>query len=415
MKDRVQPSFRPAGRIASLGVSEILMIGARATALRAEGRDIIILGAGEPDFDTPDHVKQAAWDAMQAGDTKYTALTGTPALKAAIARKFRRENGIDCSAGEIIASAGAKQIIYNAMMATLDPGDEVIIPTPYWVTYSEIVQIAGGVPVLLPCDAEQGFLLRPGQLRAAITDKTRWLMLNSPSNPSGAAYSGHDLRALTDVLLEAEHVWLMADDMYEHILYDGFRHVTPVVVEPRMAPRTLTINGVSKAYAMTGWRLGYACGPEPLTRAMSVIQSQSTSCPSAISQAAAVAALDGPQEFLSARCDSFQRRRDLVVRRLNEVPGLSCRSPQGAFYAFADCRAVLGAVTAQGEALNDDRALCNWLLETAGVAVVPGTAFGLPGYFRVSYATSETDLANALDRIAEAVGSLTRAGATGSV
>lgn len=400
--------FRPAKRIESLGVSEILRIGARAAALKAEGRDIVVLGAGEPDFDTPDHIKQAAWDAMEAGETKYTALTGTPALKTAIARKFRRENGLDYEPDEIIVSTGAKQVIYNAMMATLDPGDEVIIPTPYWVTYSDIVELCGGVPVLVPCDARQGFRLTAGQLRGAITERTRWLMLNSPSNPTGAAYSAADLGALIETLLDAPQVWLMADDMYEHILYDGFSHATPAAVDPRIASRTLTINGVSKAFAMTGWRIGYAGGPADLVKAMSVIQSQSTSCPSSVSQAAAVAALEGPQEFLAERCDSFRRRRDLVVARLNAIPGISCRVPEGAFYVFAGCSDLIGSRTPAGDVLKDDREFCAWLLDVAETAVVPGTAFGLPGYFRVSYATSDAALETAMDRITNAVARLER-------
>nr|WP_246156657.1 pyridoxal phosphate-dependent aminotransferase [Aquicoccus porphyridii] len=401
MKD-LSGTFRPAERIASLGVSEILQIGARASARKAAGHDVITLGAGEPDFDTPDHVKQAAWDAMQAGETKYTALTGTTALKDAIARKFSRENGISYASDEIIACTGAKQVIYNAMMATLDPGDEVIIPTPYWVTYSDIVELCGGIPVLVRCEADQGFRLTADQLRRAITDKTRWLMLNSPSNPSGAAYAAPDLCPLIDVLLENPQVWLMVDDMYEHILYDDFRHVTPAALCPSIAPRTLTINGVSKAFAMTGWRLGYAGGPADLISAMAIIQSQSTSCPSSITQAAAIAALDGPQDFLADRRDSFCQRRDLVVNRLNDTPGLSCRRPEGAFYAFAECNDLLGVQTPEGGVLTTDRALCNWLLETADVAVIPGSAFGLPGYFRISYAASIETLETALTRIEQA-------------
>lgn len=405
MKDSID-TFRPAERIASLGVSEILQIGARATARRAAGHDVITLGAGEPDFDTPDHIKQAAWEAMQAGDTKYTALTGTPALKAAIAAKFDRENGLTYAADEIIACTGAKQVIYNAMMATLNPGDEVIIPTPYWVTYSDIVEICGGVPVLVKCEADQGFRMTADQLRDAISDKTRWVMLNSPSNPSGAAYAVSDLQPLIDVLLDAPQVWLMVDDMYEHILYDGFAHATPAKVDPRIAPRTLTINGVSKAYAMTGWRIGYAGGPKALIAAMAVIQSQSTSCPSSVSQAAAVAALEGPQDFLGERCETFRKRRDLVVDLLNGIPGLSCRVPEGAFYAFPDCSGLFGRLTPEGQLIEDDRAFCAWLLEAADVAVVPGSAFGLPGYFRVSYATSTETLELALSRIADAVARL---------
>ncbi len=406
MNTAVASDFRPAERIESLGVSEILAIGARAAELRASGRDIISLGAGEPDFDTPDHIKQAAWDAMQRGETKYTALTGTAALRTAIAGKFARENGLTYSASEIIACTGAKQVIYNAMMASLNPGDEVTIPTPYWVTYSDIVELCGGIPVLVPCAAEQGFRLSATQLREAITPRTRWLMLNSPSNPSGAAYAAEHLRPLLDVLLEEPHVWLMVDDMYEHIVYDGFRHVTPVAIEPALKERTLTINGVSKAYAMTGWRLGYAGGPVPLIKAMTVIQSQSTSAANTISQAAAIAALEGPQGFLAERAEAFRARRDLVVDALNAIPGLACRSPEGAFYAFAECGGVMGRQTPDGTRLDTDRAFCAWLMETADVAVVPGTAFGLPGHFRVSYATDTETLKTAMARIAAACATL---------
>ncbi|NVK61371.1 MAG: pyridoxal phosphate-dependent aminotransferase [Rhodobacteraceae bacterium] len=406
MKDVDASDFRPAERIEQLGVSEILAIGARAAELRASGRDIITLGAGEPDFDTPDHIKQAAWEAMQRGETKYTALTGTAALKKAIAGKFARENGLDYRPSEIIACTGAKQVIFNAMMATLNPGDEVIIPTPYWVTYSDIVELCGGTPVLVPCAADQGFRLSAAQLREAITPRTRWLMLNSPSNPSGAAYAAEHLRPLIDVLLEAPHVWLMVDDMYEHIVYDGFRHATPAAMEPAIRPRTLTINGVSKAYAMTGWRLGYGGGPEALIKAMSVIQSQSTSAACSISQAATIAALEGPQEFLAERAEAFRARRDLVVAALEAVPGLACRTPQGAFYAFAECVGVLGRQTPDGRRLESDREFCAWLMETADVAVVPGTAFGLPGHFRVSYATDVETLRTAMARIADACATL---------
>ncbi|MAU44690.1 MAG: aspartate aminotransferase [Yangia sp.] len=406
MKDVDAIDFRPAERIEQLGVSEILAIGARAAELRASGRDIITLGAGEPDFDTPDHIKQAAWEAMQRGETKYTALTGTAALKKAIAGKFARENGLDYRPSEIIACTGAKQVIFNAMMATLNPGDEVIIPTPYWVTYSDIVELCGGTPVLVPCAADQGFRLSAAQLREAITPRTRWLMLNSPSNPSGAAYAAEHLRPLIDVLLEAPHVWLMVDDMYEHIVYDGFRHATPAAMEPAIRPRTLTINGVSKAYAMTGWRLGYGGGPEALIKAMSVIQSQSTSAACSISQAATIAALEGPQEFLAERAEAFRARRDLVVAALEAVPGLACRTPQGAFYAFAECGGVLGRQTPDGRRLESDREFCAWLMETADVAVVPGTAFGLPGHFRVSYATDVETLRTAMARIADACATL---------
>ena len=399
-------AFRPASRISAIGVSEILQIGARASALKRSGRDVIILGAGEPDFDTPDTIKEAAITAIRAGATKYTALDGTPELKAAVAAKFKRDNNLDYALDEITVSTGAKQVIYNAMMATLDAGDEVIIPTPFWVSYADIVQIAGGVPVLIPCGQETGFRLSPERLEAAITPKTRWLMLNSPSNPSGAAYSRADYQALTDVLLRHPHVWVMADDMYEHILYDGFAFSTPAEVEPRIKDRTLTINGVSKSYAMTGWRIGFGGGPKALIKAMAVIQSQATSCPSSVSQAAAVEALNGPQQIVQERCLDFQRRRDLVVDGLNAIPGLSCPKPEGAFYTFASCAGVIGKTTPEGNVLESDRDFCAWLLDSHDVAVVPGTAFGLAPFFRISYATSEAELKTALARIAAAVATL---------
>ncbi|MFC3074012.1 pyridoxal phosphate-dependent aminotransferase [Shinella pollutisoli] len=397
-----EAGFRPASRIASVGVSKILQIGARAAAMKRDGLPVIVLGAGEPDFDTPDNVKEAAKAAIDRGETKYTALDGTPALKTAVCEKFRRENGIDYALDEVTVATGAKQILFNAFMATIDPGDEVIIPTPYWTSYSDIVEICGGVPVLIPCDAEAGFRLKADQLERAITPRTRWVLLNSPSNPSGAAYSEADYRPLLDVLLRHPHVWLMVDDMYEHIVYDGFRFVTPVAIEPRLKSRTLTINGVSKAYAMTGWRIGYAGGPKALIRAMAVIQSQATSCPSSVSQAASVEALNGPQDFLEERRESFRRRRDLVVSALNAIPGITCRVPEGAFYTFAGCGGVIGKTTPKGRRIEADGDFTDYLLEEAHVAVVPGSAFGLSPFFRISYATSEAELKEALRRIAEA-------------
>lgn len=398
--------FLAASRISAISVSEILQIGARARQMQAAGAPVIVLGAGEPDFDTPEHVKAAALAAMQRGDTKYTPLDGTPALKAAICRKFERDSGLRFAGSQITVGTGAKQILYNAMMATLDPGDEVIIPTPYWTSYSDIVRIAGGVPVLVPCDDSAGFRLTAAQLRPAISPRTRWLMLNSPSNPSGAAYGEADYRPLLDVLLDAPHVWLMVDDIYEHIVYDDFRFVTPAALEPRLQARTLTVNGVSKAYAMTGWRIGYGAGPEALIRAMAVVQSQSTSNPCSISQAAAVAALDGPQDLLRDRAASFRTRRDLVVSRLNAIDGIDCRVPEGAFYAFAGCRGVIGRRTPDGRTIDSDRGFCGWLLEAAHVATVPGSAFGLSPYFRISYATSMAELEEALSRIATACATL---------
>ena len=397
-----EAGFKPASRISSIGVSEILKIGARAQAMKREGKPVIILGAGEPDFDTPDTVKDAACDAIKRGETKYTALDGTPELKKAIREKFQRENGLAYEQDEITVATGAKQILFNAMMASINPGDEVIIPTPYWTSYSDIVQICEGKPVLIPCDASSGFRLTADKLEAAITPRTRWVLLNSPSNPSGAAYSAADYRPLLDVLLKHPHVWLLVDDMYEHIVYDGFRFVTPAQLEPRLKDRTLTVNGVSKAYAMTGWRIGYAGGPRDLIKAMAVVQSQATSCPSSVSQAASVAALTGPQEFLKERTASFQHRRDLVVNGLNAIDGLDCRVPEGAFYTFSGCAGMLGKVTPSGKAIETDTDFCAYLLDNAHVAVVPGSAFGLSPFFRISYATSEAELKEALTRIADA-------------
>ncbi|HEV7320399.1 MAG TPA: pyridoxal phosphate-dependent aminotransferase [Ensifer sp.] len=397
-----EAGFQPASRISSIGVSEILKIGARAQAMKREGKPVIILGAGEPDFDTPDYVKDAACEAIKRGDTKYTALDGTPDLKKAIREKFQRENGLAYEQDEITVATGAKQILFNAMMASINPGDEVVIPTPYWTSYSDIVQICEGKPVLIPCDASSGFRLTAEKLEAAITPKTRWVLLNSPSNPSGAAYSAADYRPLLDVLLRHPHVWLLVDDMYEHIVYDGFRFVTPAQLEPRLKDRTLTVNGVSKAYAMTGWRIGYAGGPRDLIKAMAVVQSQATSCPSSVSQAASVAALTGPQEFLKERTASFQRRRDLVVNGLNAIDGLDCRVPEGAFYTFSGCAGMLGKVTPSGKTIETDTDFCAYLLDDAHVAVVPGSAFGLSPFFRISYATSESELKEALTRIADA-------------
>ncbi|CAH2598972.1 Aspartate aminotransferase [Rhodovastum atsumiense] len=399
-------AFRAAARLGGIGVSEILRIGAEALRLRQAGANIIILGAGEPDFDTPDPIKEAAAQAMRAGATKYTALDGMPALKAAIAAKFRRDNGLDYTPAEISVGAGAKQVIHNALMATLDPGDEVIIPTPCWVSYLDMVRIAGGVPVTLACTEANGFRPDPAALEAAITPRTRWIILNSPGNPTGAAFTAAEYRPVLDVLLRHPQVWVIADDIYEHILYDGLAFATPAAVEPELWARTLTVNGVSKAYAMTGWRIGYGGGPAALIRAMAVVQSQSTSCPSSVSQAAALAALKGPQDGLAARRDSFQARRDLVVDALNAIPGLSCLRPQGAFYVFPGCAGVIGATTPDGRTIASDRDFCSFLLHDAGVAVVPGSAFGLAPYFRISYATAIEELREALARIARAVATL---------
>lgn len=399
-------TFQRARRIGAIEVSEILRIGALAAQRRREGRPVIVLGAGEPDFETPDHVKEAAVAAIRAGQTRYTALDGTAELKAAIQGKFRRENGLDYAIGEITAGAGAKQVMYNAFMATLDPGDEVILAAPYWTSYADMVLIAGGRPVPVRCTEENGFRLQAPDLEAAITPRTRWLLLNSPSNPSGAAYDEQQLRPLLEVLKCHPQVWLLSDDIYEHLLYDGQRFVTAAQLEPQLRERTLTVNGVSKSYAMTGWRLGYGAGPQSLIAAMAVVQSQSTSNPCSISQAAAVAALNGPQELVAQWRDAFQRRRDFVVERLNAIEGISCRRPEGAFYTFASCAGLIGRRTPAGGVIDSDSAFCRWLLESHDVAVVPGSCFGLGPYFRISYAASDADLRQACERIAAACSSL---------
>lgn len=397
-------AFKPAERLGAIGVSEILKIGATAARLRREGRPVIVLGAGEPDFDTPDHVKAAAERAIRQGQTKYTLLDGSLELKAAIAEKFRRENGLDYAADEITVGAGAKQVIYNAFMASLDPGDEVILAAPYWTSYADMVLIAGGRPVAVVGREENGFRLDAADLEGAITPRTRWLLLNSPSNPSGAAYSREQLQPLLEVLKRHPQVWLISDDIYEHIIYDDQPFVTAARIEPSLKDRTLTVNGVSKAYAMTGWRLGFAGGPARLIAAMAVVQSQSTSNPSSISQAAAIEALNGPQELVAERCRAFQKRRDLVVDRLNAIPGITCRRPEGAFYTFASCAGLIGRRTPDDAVINSDSTFCSHLLQRHDVAVVPGSCFGLAPHFRISYAASEADLTTACSRIAKACG-----------
>jgi aspartate aminotransferase len=400
-------AFEPAQRVRAIGVSEILRITDHANALKRAGRPVIVLGAGEPDFDTPEHIRAAAARAMERGDTRYTVLDGSPAMKAAVQFKFKRDNGLDFALDEISVGAGAKQVIFNALMASLNPGDEVILPAPYWTSYADIVQICGGVPVSVPCGEANGFRLDAAQIEAAITPRTRWLFLNSPSNPSGAAYSAAQLAPLCEVLLRHPQVWVLADDIYEHILYDGLAFATPVAVEPRLRERTLTVNGVSKAYAMTGWRVGYGAGPRALIAAMAVVQSQSTSCPSSVSQAAAIEALTGPQHIVAERQRDFQARRDFVVAALNRAPGLHCRVPEGAFYTFASCAGVLGRRTANGMLLLTDSDFCSYLLQDFEVAVVPGSVFGLAPYFRISYATSMAQLEEACTRIVAACEALT--------
>lgn len=374
------------------------MIGL-AKELKAQGKDVIGLGGGEPDFDTPDFIKNAAKAAMDAGDTKYTAVDGTPALKDAIIAKFKRDNGLEFTREEISVGTGGKQVLYNALMATVNPGDEVIIPAPYWVSYPDMALLAEGEPVFVDCPAEANFKMTADQLEAAITPKTKWVILNSPSNPTGAGYTKEDYKALTDVLLKHPHVWLLVDDMYEHLVYDGFEFTTPVQIEPKLKDRTLTVNGVSKAYSMTGWRIGYAAGPKEIIKAMSNIQGQSTSNPCSISQAAAVGALNGDQSFMKEWVTAFQSRRDLVVNMLNACEGLSCPMPDGAFYVYPSCAGVIGKKTPEGKVINNDEDFVSYLLESEGVACVHGAAFGLSPHFRISYAESEEILTEACRRI----------------
>ena len=379
--------------------SPTIAVTTLAAELKAAGKDVIGLGAGEPDFDTPDHIKAAGVAAIKAGKTKYTAPDGIPELKAAICAKFERENGLSYAPQQVSVGTGGKQILYNALMATLNPGDEVVIPAPYWVSYPDMVLLAGGTPVIAPATLENSFKLTPEQLEAAITPKTKWLIFNSPSNPTGAGYSRVELKALTEVLLRHPHVWVMTDDMYEHLAYDGFEFCTPAQVEPALYARTLTCNGVSKAYAMTGWRIGYAAGPVELIAAMRKIQSQSTSNPCSISQWAAVEALNGPQEFLAANNAVFQRRRDLVVSMLSAIDGITCPVPEGAFYVYPSIAGLIGTTTPSGTVIDSDEAFSRALLEDTGVAVVFGAAFGLSPNFRVSYATSDDALKAACERI----------------
>ncbi|HEY6578153.1 MAG TPA: pyridoxal phosphate-dependent aminotransferase [Rhizomicrobium sp.] len=371
----------------------------KARDLRAQGRDVIGLGAGEPDFDTPDNIKEAAIAAIRRGETKYTAVEGIPELRQAIAAKFRRENGLDYAPAQCFAAPGGKSVIYHAMMATLNPGDEVIVVAPYWVSYPDIVLLADATPVIVKTGIENGFRPTPEELERAITPRTKWLIFNQPCNPSGACYTGEQLRALTDVLLRHPHVWVLADDMYEHLVYDGFRFATVAAVEPRLYGRTLTMNGVSKAYAMTGWRIGYCGGPEPLIRAMAKLQSQTVSNPASISQWASVEALNGPQDFIADFRRAFQERRDLVVSMLNQAHGVECPRPEGAFYVFASIRKLIGKSTPGGKAIATDEDFVTALLELEGVAAVHGAAFGLSPFFRVSYAASNASLEEACHRI----------------
>jgi aspartate aminotransferase len=388
-----------ADRLNRISPSQTIAISSKARALKAAGRDIISLSAGEPDFDTPDNVKRAAIAAIEAGDTKYTDVAGTPALRRAVAAKFKRDSGIDYKPEEIIVSTGGKQVIYNAMVATVNPGDEVVIPSPCWVSYPDIVALAEGVPVIIPCGQNNNFKLRAEDLEAAITPRTKWFLLNSPCNPTGAAYSEAELRPICDVLLRHPDVWVFTDDIYEKLTYDGFRPATIVEVEPRLRERTVTMNGVSKAYAMTGWRIGFAGAPVVLIKAMDKLQSQSTSNPSSIAQAAAVEALNGPQDSIPAMAGVYRARRDLVVAALNATPGLTCHKPEGAFYVFPGMHGCIGKTTAGGTKITGDEAFVTALLEEQGVATVHGAAFLYPGHFRISYATDTESLEKACARI----------------
>ena len=395
-----------ASRLSRIKPSPTLAVSTKAKELKAAGKDVIGLGVGEPDFDTPEHIKDAAKEAMDAGDTKYTAVDGTPALKKAIQEKFLRDNKLKYDLDEISVGTGGKQILYNALMATLNPGDEVIIPSPYWVSYPDMTLLAEGESVFVPCTLEQDFKLNPQDLENAITDKTRWLILNSPSNPTGAAYTHDELKALSKVLLKYPHVYILTDDMYEHLLYDAFKFATIAQVEPKLFERTLTVNGVSKAYSMTGWRIGFAGGPKEIIKAMCKIQSQSTSNPSSISQAAAVGALNGSQAFIKPWLEAFKERRDMVVEMLNEAEGLNCPTPVGAFYVYPSCAGCIGKTTPDGKVIQSDEDFVTYLLEHAGVACVHGEAFGLSPHFRISYALSKETLEDACKRIQKACAAL---------
>ena len=388
-----------ADRLDRIAPSQTITVTAKARALKAAGRDVIGLSSGEPDFDTPQNIKDAAIRAIQNGDTKYTDVAGTPALRAAVAAKFKRDSGIDYKPEEIIIATGGKQVIFNALLATINPGDEAIIPTPCWVSYPDIVSLAEGTPVFVPCGQNAGFKMTGEQLEAAITPKTKWLIINNPSNPTGAAYNAEELKKLTDVLLRHPDVWIFTDDIYEKLAYDGFTPATIVQVEPRLRDRTITMNGCSKGYAMTGWRIGFAGAPLALIKAMDKLQGQSTSNTSSISQAAAVEALNGPQESISGMVEVYKRRRDMVVELLNQAPGLRCHKPEGAFYVFPDMNGCIGKTTKGGRLISADKDFVEALLEEEGVATVHGDAFIFPGHFRISYATSDEALREACARI----------------
>jgi aspartate aminotransferase len=386
--------------------SATIAVSQKARELKAAGRDVIGLGAGEPDFDTPQNIKDAAIDAIRRGETKYPPVSGIAPLREAIAQKFKRENGLDYRPSQTIVGTGGKQILYNAFVATLNPGDEVVIPAPYWVSYPEMVALNGGAPVFVDTRIEDGFKVLPEALEAAITPKTKWFLFNSPSNPSGAAYSREELKALTDVLMRHEHVWVLTDDMYEHLVFGGFEFTTPAQVEPALYERTLTMNGVSKAYCMTGWRIGYAAGPEELIKAMDMVQGQQTSGACTIAQFAALEALNGPQDFLPGFRQAFERRRDLVVSMLNQASGLKCPKPEGAFYVYPSCEGTIGKTAPSGNRIESDKDFVSELLDAEGVAVVQGSAFGLGPNFRISYATADATLEEACRRIQRFCGSL---------
>ncbi|WP_034300516.1 pyridoxal phosphate-dependent aminotransferase [Herbaspirillum sp. RV1423] len=396
-----------ANRLSAVKPSPSMAAKARVDALRAAGRKIIDFTIGEPDFATPAHIVAAGVDALQSGHTRYTGSTGTPALRAAIAAKLERENGLKYGADDIVVGNGAKHIIYSAFAATLNDGDEVIIPTPYWVSYPDMAAINGGVPVIVHCDASSGFKLTAAALESAITPRTRWLVLNTPNNPSGAVYTADELRAICAVLLRHPQVWLMTDEIYEHFVYGGARHVSPLQVEPALAARTLVVNGVSKAYAMTGWRIGYGAGPRVLMKALALLMSQSTTCPNAMSQAAAVTALSGPQQCVQEGRDLFSSRRDRIVALINAIPGLSCLPPDGAFYVFVDVAGLVGKHTQQGAALGNDVDVMMYFLEQAGVATIDGASYGQPSYLRMSFATSIEQIESGCQQLRDAVSQLT--------
>ena len=380
--------------------SPTLAVTQKAREMKDAGKDVIGLGAGEPDFDTPDNIKEAAIDAIRRGETKYTAVDGTPKLKKAIQGKFSRENNLSYELNQISVGTGGKQIIYNAFMATLNPGDEVIIPAPYWVSYPDMVLLAGGKPKIVQCSEKNEFKIKPKELKKAISKKTKWLIINSPSNPTGSCYTEEELEELSEILIKNKRIYILSDDIYEHITYDGFKFFTIAQIDA-LKDRTLTMNGVSKSYSMTGWRIGYGAGPKEIIKAMAKIQSQSTTNPSSISQAAAVEALNGTQEFIKTRTESFKERRDFVVKSLNKIKGLTCFKPNGAFYVFPNCKSCLNKKDIKKNKIKTDKDFVESLLENAGVAVVQGSAFGLPGFFRISYATSMENLQKALAKIKE--------------